>query len=229
VAVEIELLKSTPYFSGLSPAELEAVKRRVFEKLAERNDIILFEGEPAEAVYFVVSGVVKVFKSSAEGKEQTLSLVRPGESFNDVSIFDSGPNPASAMAMSPVVLYGISKTDMESLLREHPRIALNMIKVLAGRVRHFISLVEDLSFRHVTGRIAKLLLEYATDHTRPGEEASPRPKLTQQEMAAMAGTAREVVGRSLKTLEEGGAIRIDRHRIVIVNKKILKEMSGVAA
>jgi len=89
--------------------------------------------------------------------------------------------------------------------------------VLAGQVRQLVSLVEDLSFRHVIGRVAKILLEHAGDGT------GPRPQLTQQEMAAMAGTAREVVGRSLKTLEEEGMIRLDRHRIVITDKEALKE------
>lgn len=228
MAVETELLKSISYFSGLTPTELEAIKRYVFEKSADRNDLLLLEEEPAEAVYFVVSGAVKTFKTSAEGKEQILGIIRPNESFNDVPIFDGGPNPTSAMAMSPVVLYGISKTDMETLLREHPSIAINVIKVLAERVRHFVSLVEDLSFRHVVGRIAKLLLEYARDHRGPGEKETPKPRLTQQEMASMVGTAREVVGRSLRALEDEGAIRMDRHRIVIVNKGILEEMSGVA-
>ena len=81
-----------------------------------------------------------------------------------------------------------------------------------------MSLVEDLSFRHVIGRVAKILLEYA------GDGAGPRPRLTQQDMAAMVGTAREVVGRSLKALEDEGAIRMERHRIVITDKEILKEM-----
>jgi len=229
MAVEIDLLKSIPYFSGLSPAELEAIKQRVFETSAERNELILLEEEPAEAVYFVVSGAVKTFKTSVEGKEQALYITRPGESFNDVPIFDGGPNPASATAMSPVILYGISKTDMKTLLQEHHNIAINIIKVLAERMRHFVSLVEDLSFRHVTGRVARLLLEYAKDHAGLVDGVSPKPRLTQQDMAAMVGTAREVVGRSLKTLEEEGAIRMDRHRIRIVNKEILEEMSGVTA
>ena len=218
MAVQIELLKSSPYFSGLSPTELEAIKQRVFEKSADRGELILLEEEPAEAVYFVVSGALKAFKTSVEGKEQVLCLLRPGESFNDVPIFDSGPNPANVIAMTPVTLYGISKTDMQTLLREYPGIAINIIKVLAERVRHLVSLVEDLSFRHVIGRIAKLLLEYA------GDGASPRPRLTQQDMAAMVGTAREVVGRSLKALEEEGAIKMERHRIVITDKEVLKEM-----
>jgi CRP-like cAMP-binding protein len=218
MAVEIELLKSIPYFTDLSPAELEAIKLSVFEKSADRGEVLLLEEEPAKAVYFVVSGAVKAFKTSADGKEQVLCLLRTGDSFNDVPIFDGGPNPASIIAMTPTTLYGISKTDIQTLIREYPGIAVNIIKVLAGKVRHFVSLVEDLSFRHVIGRIAKLLLEYATDG------AGPKPRLTQQDMAAMVGSAREVVGRSLKTLEEEGAIKMERHRIVVTDKEMLKMM-----
>ena len=227
MAVEVEHLKSIPYFSGLGSGELEAIRQLVFERSADRGELILLEDEPTQTVYFVVTGVVKAFKTSAEGKEQILCILRPGDSFNDVSVFDGGPNPVSAIAMSRVRLYGISKADMETLLREHPGIAINIIKVLAGKVRHFVSLVEDLSFRHVTGRVAKLLLEYATNGSEEGKGKSPRPRLTQQDMAAMVGTAREVVGRSLKALEEEGAIRMDRHRIAIVNREALEERSGV--
>jgi len=218
MAVEIELLKSIPYFSGLSSAEMEAVKLHVFEKSADRGELILLDGEPPEAVYFVISGAVKAFKTSAEGKEQILSIIRPGESFNDVSVFDGGPNPASVQAMGQVVLYGIRRSGVEIILREHPQVALNANRILAGRVRHLVSLVEDLSFRHVIGRVAKILLDHADDG------AGQKQRLTQQEMAAMAGTAREVVGRSLKSLEEEGAIRLDRNRIVIADEVILKEM-----
>ena len=95
---------------------------------------------------------------------------------------------------------------------------MNNIKALAEQVRRLVALVEDLSFRHDISREARILLEYM------GDEASPRPRLTQQEMAGMAGTAREVVGRSLRALEEEGMIRLERHRIIIVNQEALREM-----
>jgi len=218
MAVQLEFLKSIPYFSDLDLAELESIGKLIFEKTADRAEMVLLEGESAANLYFVASGVVKVFKTSAEGKEQILSIVRPGESLNDVPIFDGGPNPVSALAMGPVLLYGIKRNDMVTILRDHPQIALNVIKVLASRVRHLVSLVEDLSFKHVIGRVAKILLEHV------GGEMGREPRLTQQEMAAMAGTAREVVGRSLKSLEEEGAIKLDRHRIIITDKEALKEI-----
>jgi len=218
MAADQEFLNRIPYFSGLGPVELDGIRKLIFEKTFERGEMILIEGESAEALYFVASGVVRVFKTSIEGKEQILNMVRPRESFNDVPIFDGDPNPASAQAMGPVVLYGIRRSNVEAILRDHPQVALNVIKVLAARVRDLVSLVEDLSFRHVIGRVAKILLEHAGDGT------APLPRLTQQEMAAMAGTAREVVGRSLKALEEEGAIRLDRHRIVITDKEALREI-----
>jgi CRP-like cAMP-binding protein len=218
MTVQLDFLNSILYFSNLELADLESIRKLVFEKTADRAEMVLLEGEPAANLYFVASGVVKMFKTSAEGKEQILSIVRPGESFNDVPIFDGGSNPASARAMGPVLLYGIKKNDMEAILRNHPQIALNVIKVLASRVRHLVSLVEDLSFKHVIGRVAKILLEHV------GGEMGRGPRLTQQEMAAMAGTAREVVGRSLKALEEEGAIKLDRHRIIITDKEALKEI-----
>ena len=221
MVVQTELLKSIPYFSGLSTAELDSIKEHIFEKSTESGDLILLEGEPADAMYFVVSGAVKVFKTSSEGKEQILSFIRPGESFNDVSVFDGGPNLSSVQAVGPVVLYGIRSSDLEVILRNHPQVSLNVNRVLSQQMRHMVSLVEDLSFKHVISRVAKILLEYS------GNGTGPKPKLTQQEMAAMAGTAREMVGRSLKSLEDEGAIRLERQRIVITDKEALREIAGV--
>ena len=222
MVIQVAFLESIPYFSGLSPAELDSIKQLIFEKTASRGEVILLEGESAEVFFFVASGAVKVFKTSAEGKEQILNIVRPGESFNDVPIFDDGPNPASAQAMGPVVLYGVRKDGLKAIIQEHPQVTLNIIKVLAERVRQLVSLVEDLSFRRVIGRVARILLEHA------GDGASSGPRLNQQEMAAMDGTAREVVGRSLKTLEEEGKIRLERHRIVITDKEALKGIVGAS-
>jgi len=218
MAIQVDILKRTPYFSGLSPAALDSIAKLIFEKKVERGEIFLLEGEADEVLYFVASGAVKVFKTSAEGKEQILDIVRPGDSFNDVAVFDGGPNPATAQAMAPVVLYGVRKNHLEAIIQDHPQVATNVIRVLVDRIRYLVSLVEDLSFKHVIGRIAKILLEYAGSGTGTGQ------RLTQQDMAAMAGTVREVVGRSLKVLEEKGIIKLDHHRIIIADREALKKI-----
>ena len=222
MTVQLDFLDKISYFAGLSTAELDAVGKLIVEKTVEKGEMLFLEGESVGDLYFVVSGAVKAFKTSSEGKEQILFILRPGDSFNDVPAFDGDPSPVSAQTMTPVVLYLISRIDLMAIIRNYPAVASNVIQVLAQRVRNMVSLVEDLSFRHVIGRVAKILLESAGDGSGHG------PKLTQQEMAAIAGTAREVVGRSLKTLEEEGAIKLDRHRIVISDKKALENMIGAS-
>jgi len=210
-----------PYFAGLDDDTLDSVRKYVFEKKAERGEMLSFEGEPSDTLYFVADGAVKAFKTSADGKEQIFRIIRPGESFNEVPVLSGGVNPFSIETMGPVVLNGMKKKDLETVMREYPQVALNVIHVLSMRVQELISLVEDFSFRHVTGRVAKMLLEYA------GHSIGEGRRLTQQEMAGMIGTAREMVGRSLKSLEDEGAIRIERNRIIVTDQQALRETAGV--
>lgn len=216
-----DFLQSTSYFNNLaSQDELARVSKYVFEKKVEKGELILAEGEQSQALYFVVSGAIKLFKTSPEGKEQIFGIVHRGGSFNDVAAFDGGRNPVSAQAMVLSLLYGMRKGDFEIILRENPKVAVNVSKVLASQVRQLGGLVEDLSFKHVTARVAKILVENS------GDGSKEKHRLTQQDMAAMAGTAREVVGRSLKSLEGDGVIKMDRHRIVIKDIGMLKDIAG---
>lgn len=221
--MDIEILKNSAYFVGFTSAELEEAAKPFFVQSFKRGEIISMEGEPADNLYIVESGVVKLFKTSAEGKEQILYLAHAGDSFNDVPVIDGQLNPVSAQAMIAVDLCGISKVDMLSLLEKHPKAQKNATDLLAKRVRSLSLLVEDLSFKHVIGRVAGILLKYA------GDGGGPKPRLTQQDMAAMAGTAREVVGRSLKMLESDGTIKMNRHRIIVSNKKALEDMVEMVA
>ena len=221
MSTSIEYIRMMPHFAGLSSSEYESIRQHFYEKKVSRGEMLLFEGDSADTLYFVIEGVVKVFKTSAEGKEQILRIIRPGESFNDVPVFTGESNLVSAEAMSNAIICAIKKSDMENIIREYPKVAANVIRILSERVIQLVSLVEDLSFRNVTGRVAKVLLKYAGN----GDD---NPRLTQQEMAAMIGTAREMVGRALKTLEEEGTIRMERNRVVIVNQKTLTALAGTS-
>jgi CRP/FNR family transcriptional regulator len=221
MAIQLSSLKAIPYFSGLSDAHLALISKHVFEKRASRGETLFLEGEPAEILYFVVEGVVKIFKTSADGKEQIFGIIRPGDSFNDVPVISGGVNLLSAAAMGAVLLNGIKKKDLEAIIKDYPQIALNIINVLSRRVEELMALVEDFSFRRVSGRVAKILLEYS------GKDNKEKPRLTQQEIAAMIGTAREMVGRSLKSLEGERAIRIERNHIIITDQQRLRTFAGV--
>lgn len=219
MTVNLDWLRKIPYFEGLSSKELEYIGKNINERYFERGSMIIMDGTQASALYFIISGVVKIFKISLDGKEQIFRILRPGDSFNEVPVFDNGVTPVSAEAMTPVTLYEIDKDVLNNLIDRYPLVAKNIIKIMAERVRHLVSLVEDLSFKTVVGRVAKILYETASNGKNSGH------KLTQQQMAAIAGTAREVVGRSLKSMEDEGIISVDRNRIIIKNKEALKKLA----
>ena len=219
MAVTSKILAKIHYFTGLSPDELESVKKFIaFEKKVEKGEIILVEGDQSDYMYFMVSGAVKVYKRSANGKEQILNIATTGESLNDMSTFDGGGSAANMLAMTPVRLYAIRKRDMQALFTEYPKVARNVARVLASRVRRDSSLVEVLSFDQVISRLAKLILKQAA----AGGDLLPH--FTQQDLAAMVGTSRVVVNRSLRTMEEKRAIRLERRRIVITDEEALKKL-----
>jgi len=217
MAVKLELLKNIHYFSGLGSTELESIEKYILEEDVQEGTVFLSQGEWSDYLYFVVSGVMKVYKISAYGKEQILNMAHSGESVNDVSTFDGAPSPATMLAMTPVHLYKIRKDDLRNIMMDYPQVAQSALKVMAGRVRRDSTLVEDLSFTQVTGRLAKLLLKHAN------EETITKLRLTQRDMAAIVGATRESVNKSIRIMEEKGAIRTTRHGIVITNRQILRE------
>ena len=146
-----------------------------------------------------------------------LRLIAGGHTFNDVPALDGGPNPASAAALEPSVVYVIRRADLHALIVANPEVAATVVQTLASALRHLVALVEDLSLRHVTARVAKILL----DQEKASQEAQRVYHLTQQEMAALAGTAREVVGRALKELEQAGAIEMRQGRAVVLDRERL--------
>jgi len=219
MVISSEVLSRIQYFAGLSLQELEEVKKYIaFEKKVEKGQTLLSEGEQSDYMYFVVSGAVKVYKRSIDGKEQILNVASTGESLNDVSTFDGGGSAMDMLAMTPVHLYVIKKDDMKALFAKFPTVALNAAGVLAAKVRRDSSLVEVLSFDHIISRLARLILKQAA------AGGGFLPLFTQQDLAAMVGTSRVVVNRSLRTMEERGAIRLERRRIVITDKAILKSL-----
>jgi CRP/FNR family transcriptional regulator len=223
MAVAEHAIAEIPYFAGLGPKEIEHVRGRVGFKRLEKGEIIFLEGEPCRAVYFVHSGRIKIYKTSPEGREQVLRIMKRGNTFNEVPVFDEGPNPATAQALERSSVLFVRKDDLRAIVREYPVVAETILKHFAGMLRHLTMLVEDLSFRHVTGRLAKVLVQHASEMTERGGHDGGR-RLTQQELAALVGTAREVVGRSLRAMESAGAIRIEGHRIIITNRAVLEDM-----
>jgi CRP-like cAMP-binding protein len=211
----IRALKVQPYFKALGDDEVTRLARTVIERQFEKDQVVFLEGEPCQGLFIIREGSVKIYKLSPEGREQILSYVKPGDSFNEVAVFDGGPNPANVVAAEATALWIVPRAAIVELIQKNSQVALVVIQNLGARLRHLVGLVEDLSLRQVSARLAKLLLETATS----GERA-----LTQQEMASRLGTVREMIGRSLRQLETRGLIKTERGRIVILDRDELEKL-----
>lgn len=222
MSINLEMLRKIPYFTMLSSDELAHAAAVTVERHYNRGDIVLLEGDTGGALYYVCSGLVKVFKTSPEGKEQVLRLIAAGYTFNDVPALDGGPNPASVAAMEPSVIYVIKRAELRRLIMTRPEVAEAVVLALANALRHLVTLVEDLSLRHVTARVAKTLLDQET----LSQQGRHTHRLTQQEMAALVGSAREVVGRALKELEAAGAIEMHQGRVIVLNRERLRMLAN---
>ena len=168
-------------------------------------------------------GTVKICRFSADGREHILHLLHRGDTFNDVSALDGGPNPACAVAFSDVAVWRIARPDLRRVVGQYPELAWALIENVAQRARYLVGVVQDLAMRNVKGRLARLLLNQAEAAER-GERPDP---LTQEEMASRLGTVREVVGRSLRSLVAEGTISMERQHIVILDRTRLEQTAEV--
>ena len=221
--IDIAYLKTACYFRNLPPDSLAAISKHVLEKRAATNEIILWEGEKSDLLYFVISGLVKLFATSPDGREFVVRLAYGGDSANDDAVFSGGPNLLSAMSMSPVLLYGLHKKDLDAILRLYPAVGDRVTQVFAERQRYLVQLSTELVFKNVTGRLARLLLEQEQLMNGEGKDL----RITQREMASMVGTVREIVSRSLKEMELRKAVALEHNQIVIKNRQVLQELVGI--
>jgi CRP/FNR family transcriptional regulator, cyclic AMP receptor protein len=187
------------------------------------GDLILLESEPSEHMYLVESGIIKVFKTSYEGKEFILYFVTPGDTLSEAPFKLGEANLYSAQALGPARVFRLSKEEFRKIAFNEKNLALRVVNRICEQFRKVLDLLGDLAFKKVSMRVAKIILEQIS-----GKEdlSSPR-RISQQEMASMAGTAREVVSRTLRDLDDRGLIMIKRHRIIIRDRKRLEEMAGM--
>jgi CRP-like cAMP-binding protein len=222
---ELRALPSA-FFAELDTLDLEALGAAMFQRSYPAGQIVLLEGAASSVLYVVQAGRLKLFKTSPKGREQVLRLLRPGDMFNEVAVFDEGPNSASAQAIEDCTLYLLRRRDLLRFMVERPGIALAVTRTFARRLREALALVEDLAFRDVTSRLAKILLEGLRSSEAKGHAGEPKePRLTQELLAAMAGSRREVVGRALKALSQEGAVRLERGRIHVCDRDALERLA----
>jgi CRP/FNR family transcriptional regulator len=217
MAQDARPLSRIPALAGLDERALARVGALGFRQRYERGAFLLVEGAPCEAVHFILHGRVRVSMVSPEGREQVLALLGPGEVLNLVPAFDGGPNPATAQALTEVEVYALARADFLRLVEEVPRVARNILADFSSKLRTLVGLVEDLSFRSVSARLARFLLTQ--------ENAIPGRHWTQEEIAAHLGTVREMVGRVLRNWQDEGVVRLERGRVVVLDRAELEGKS----
>jgi CRP-like cAMP-binding protein len=222
LSARLYVLKENPYFSSLPSGEARQLIARLRERHYRTGDVIFRKGDRCEGLFIVLSGRVRTSITSMDGREQVLKVFGPGRTFADIPVFDDEPLPADAVAVMDSTVAILSQQNLLDLLRRHPDIGLDIIRLFASRLRAYKLVVEDLSLRDVVGRVARLLRDHAHGQaTLVEDSASMSLRYTQNEIAAMVGSVREVVQRALKTLEHAGVIQMARGRIRITDVEAL--------
>jgi len=217
------VLRKAALFAALSDDEMDGLLRRVSSRRFARGEILFHEGDPCRGLFLVARGKIRIFKVSANGREQVLAIEGPGSSFAELPVFDGGNYPASASAFEDSEVLFVSRKDFQDFCRDHPEVGLKVIAVVGSRLRRLVGIIEDLSFSTVRQRLIALLLRLAQASPHRSVEGV-RIELTksQQDLAAELGTVRELISRNLGRLQAEGYLEVDGRNIVIKNLAGLK-------
>lgn len=208
------ILHSVPYFSDLSAEQLEQVAQITQITTYAKGEVIFHQGEPAAGLYGVISGRVKAVRYSAEGKEYIVRFFVPTETFNEVGALDGGVNPATAIAAEESSVFLLPTAQLRPLLEGNSAMDTRIMAAMAQKLRFAMRQVEQLSMLDVKERLARFL----GDQWRSGHQEC---RMSQEEMAAMLGTVRQVLGRALAELQAQGAVDVGRGRIRILKPDLL--------
>lgn len=204
----------------MTDAELIYITENSVLRTYTANEMIFMEGEPADGLWIVEQGRVKIYKLNPDGNEHILHLRGPGKTFNDIGALDGGDNPANAAALSAEVQVWLVPSDIVThILTHNPQIALNVIRLLGKRVRALVGQIEDIALYSVIARLARFLIKQTDDPSLSG------PGITRTAIAAHLNTTPQTISVALRELEAAGAIAFDRHQITIIDERRLRTIA----
>jgi|SRR4051812_16210282 CRP-like cAMP-binding protein len=211
----IDTLRRVAIFADLSEPELQFLAEKAVPRDLEPGELVFSEGEPCAGLFVVESGSLRIFKSSAGGREQVLSIEGPGASVAELPVFDGGKYPASTSAASRTKVLFISKQDFYSLCLVHPKVALKVLKVVGARLRRLVGIIEELSFTTVRSRLISFLLRLSREGAKTPRGIEATLPSSNQELASHIGTVRELVSRNLSRLQAEGLIVLEGKSVII--------------
>lgn len=210
-----QILAKVPIFSGLTGPELNFLSQRVVPRHYSPGQIVFNAGEPCSGLYVVERGHIRIFKSSAAGREQVLTIDGPGCSIAEVPVFDGGNYPASGAAIDDATLLFVGKQDFQALCLAHPQVALKVLRVVGTRLRRLVGIIEELSFTTVRHRLASFLIRSAKLNGKQTAGGIEFALPNNQELASQIGTVRELVSRNLSRFQAEGLLKIEGRSVVI--------------
>ena len=218
-AGRIANLRRIHYFTDTSEAVLVRLSTAMTRRTHAAGEVIFLEGDPAGGLCIVEAGSVKIYKLSPDGGEHVLHIIGAGGTFNDIAALDGDANPANAAALSDVALWLLPSDALHTAIQSDAALALRTVQALAARVRKLVGQIEDLALYSVVVRLARFLLRQAEDPALAG------PGVTRVAIAAHLATTPQTISTALRELEATGALEFDRHRIVITNEALLRDIA----
>ena len=222
------VLKRAPLFEGLDEESARTLRRQMPDVKLSRGEHLFLEGQEGDRLYIVLDGKLKLTRAAADGRENLLSVLGPGEMFGELSLFDPRPRTSSASAITDATLAGLAHDALRAWLGDHPDVSIHMLQALARRLRRANDVVADLVFTDVPGRVAKNLLDLAD---RFGEQERDglhvHHDLTQEELAQLVGASRETVNKALADFASRGCLRLDGKSVIILDPERLARRARV--
>ena len=218
-----DVLRQSPLFSGVDEDSAAVLEDSMAASSLDRGDVLFNEGDSGSQLYVVIEGKIKLGRTSADGRENLLAILGPGQMFGELSFFDPGPRSATATAVTDVELKSLGHDALSPVLVTHPDVALALLHQLAGRLRRTNEVVGDLVFSDVPGRVAKALLDLAGRFGRKADDGvHVNHDLTQEELAQLVGASRETVNKALADFASRGWMRLEPRSVVILDLERLQ-------
>jgi len=211
----IRLLKKVPLFAKMIDEEVSQIADQCSHRLFQKEQVIFVEEEVGQSLFILLRGMVKVTRASEEGREVIITILRSGDFFGELSVLDGKGRSATIVAMEDSELLTLRRNDFLALVERYPLIAVEMLKVLADRIRRNDAIIENLTLGDAEMRVGSALIHVAEQTGYMRDNVMIVPKIpVQQDLANMAGTARETISRVMATFEEKGLIQRDGHRVL---------------
>jgi CRP-like cAMP-binding protein len=227
VAVRLRILKALPFFQGLPPGDFDWINSLFHEKDFKVDEVICLSGEPAERLFVVADGRVRLLQHSLTGKDILLDLLTPGEFFGALSGLGNEVYPDTAQAHSPCCILVISREAFQQILTRHPVVALKVIYIMAKRLELANQRVHQLSDLTVEARIASLLLRLSAKFGKRHKVGTLlQVPLSRDDLAGMAGTTTESASRAMSRFQKAGLIRAGRGWVAVTDRPGLEAIAG---